>query len=95
MGGSKEKGASRQEKGITTDNSTIPKVAVQCLNQAFVLLFKLCAPKSPTAPSVKPAGNMLKEPTHIQAHLVFTDTRANAQKENEPYNDYLRAEDKS
>jgi hypothetical protein len=24
----------------------------------------------------KPLGNMLKEPTHIQAHLVFADTQS-------------------
>jgi len=28
-------------------------------------------------------GNMLKEPTHIQAHLVFADTQANAEKPKE------------
>jgi hypothetical protein len=30
----------------------------------------------PPYPSPKPLGNMLKEPTHIQAHLVFADTQS-------------------
>jgi hypothetical protein len=33
--------------------------------------------------SIDELGNMLKEPTHIQAHLVFADTQANAEKAKE------------
>jgi hypothetical protein len=57
-------------------------MAGKVVNSSFVLLSKFGASrqerasKTATSHIRETLGNMLKEPTHIQAHLVFADTQS-------------------
>lgn len=56
------------------------KMAGLVLNSTAVFRLNFCASISATSPSCKPLSLSVKKPTAQTAHLVFADTRANAEK---------------